>query len=139
MAGLGADTITGGSGNDTFFYNTAFEDGNGAAGGAIETLTDLNWAEDRIDTVAATFARNYGAAFTGQGTLTSAAGAAVSTAFAEGGGATGVTVAAAQFTFGGRTYVVQDSIPDGTFDDLGDYLFDITGVTGTISTTNFIP
>jgi len=118
-----------------FWYNTAGDDGNGAAGGAIETITDLNWAEDIIDTVPAGFARNYGAAFAGQGTLASAAGAAVSTAFVESAGGTAV---AAQFTFGGHTYVAQDTIADGMLVDANDLLFDITGVTGTISSTRFV-
>jgi len=46
---------------------------------------------------------------------------------------------AAQFTFGGHTYVAINQ--DGVFNaflDTGDLLIDITGVTGTIATSNFI-
>jgi hypothetical protein len=53
-----------------------------------------------------------------------------------GGGAINV---AAQFTFGGRTYLAINQ--DGaftTFTDLSDLLVDITGLTGTIATGNFI-
>jgi len=134
FASLGADTLAGGSGNDAFLYGAAAEDGNGAAGGAIETVTDLNWAEDAIDTVPVTFGRNYGAAFTSQGTLTSAADAAVSTAFVEAGGGT----VAAQFVFGGRTFLTVDLDDDGSFLDANDLLIDITGVTGTTSTARFV-
>ena len=46
---------------------------------------------------------------------------------------------AAQFTFGGRTYLAINQ--DGaftTFTDISDLLVDITGVTGAIATSNFI-
>jgi Ca2+-binding RTX toxin-like protein len=136
-AQLGADTLTGSSGNDTFYYfATGDQDGNGAAGGAIETITDLNWDEDFVRTVNAgtDFARNYGAAFAGQGTLASAADAAISTAYVEAGA--GANEVAAQFTFGGRTFLVADEFGLGSFTDTDDTLIDITGATGTISTTH---
>jgi Ca2+-binding RTX toxin-like protein len=134
----GADTLTGGSGNDTFLYGSPTDDGNGAAGGAIETITDLDWAVDAIRVPAATidFARNYGSAFTGQGTLASAADAAVSTALVEAGG--GFIDVAAQFDYGGRTWLVAESFGPGSFTETQDLLIDITGATGTISTTRFV-
>jgi Ca2+-binding RTX toxin-like protein len=139
FGGAQADTLTGGSGNDTFLYLSPFDDGNGAAGGAIDMVTDLNWAEDNLALQAGPavdFARNYGSAFTGQGTLASAAQTAVSTAFAEAASA-GCNVAA-QFTFGGRTYLVADVNNVGSFTDTDDLLIDITGATGTISTTRLL-
>ena len=45
---------------------------------------------------------------------------------------------AAQFTFGGRTYLAIDQADLGAFVDADDLLLDITGVTGTIATSNFI-
>src|SRR5262245_9394388 len=54
------------------------------------------------------------------------------------GGASLGTVAAAQFTFGARTYVAIDQINLGIFVDTDDLLIDITGATGTISTTHFV-
>jgi hypothetical protein len=48
-------------------------------------------------------------------------------------------VAAAQFTFGGRTYLaINQDATLNAFDDTGDLLFDITGVTGAIATSRFI-
>jgi hypothetical protein len=55
-------------------------------------------------------------------------------ALADGGG----TIVAAQFTFGGRTYVAIDQANTGAFADADDLLLDITGVTGTIATSNFV-
>jgi hypothetical protein len=100
-----------------------------------EAITDLNWAEDKFDTpIQVTFAANMGA---GTGAdLNASANNAIAAAFALAGG--GVNVVAAQFTFGGRTYVAIDQIVLGTFVDANDLLIDITGVTGTIATTNFV-
>jgi hypothetical protein len=133
---ISIDTISGGSGNDVFSYETGGEDGNNAVGGGpVEQITDLDWAEDRFDTaVAVTFAANMGA---GTGVdLNASANNAIAAAFALAGG--GVNVVAAQFTFGGRTYVAIDQVVLGTFLDANDLLIDITGVTGTIATTNFV-
>jgi Ca2+-binding RTX toxin-like protein len=132
-----ADTISGGSGSDVFLYASADEDGNKvAAGGRIEHLTDLNWAEDRIDTfnpvaLAADVGAQSGA------NLTAAASNAIEAALTLTGGAN-VNVSA-QFTFDGRTFLaINQDTAYGRFTDAGDLLIDITGVTGTIATTNFI-
>jgi hypothetical protein len=45
---------------------------------------------------------------------------------------------AAQFTFGGHTYLAIDQANHGAFDDIDDLLLDVTGVTGTISSSNFV-
>jgi hypothetical protein len=97
--------------------------------------TDLNWTEDRIDAILqVTFAANIWAG-TGIDLNTSAENA-IAAAYALAGG--GANVVAAQFTFGGRTYLAIDQAGTGTFDDLGDLLFDVTGVTGTIAAGNFL-
>jgi hypothetical protein len=95
----------------------------------------VNWAEDRFDTFTqVTFAANLGA---GTGVdLNTSANNAIAAAFALAGG--GGNVVAAQFTFGGRTYLAIDQAVLGTFLDAQDLLLDITGVTGTIATSNFI-
>ncbi|HEX2398521.1 MAG TPA: bluetail domain-containing putative surface protein, partial [Mycobacterium sp.] len=134
------DTISGGSGNDVFSYAEfgAGADGDNAAGGGpVELITDVNWAEDKFDTaVNVTFAANMGAG-TG-GDLNASANNAIAAAFAlAGGGVT--TVVAAQFTFGGRTYLaIEQTAGNNTFTDATDLLVDITGATGTIATSNFI-
>jgi Ca2+-binding RTX toxin-like protein len=128
------DTISGGAGNDVFFYVNAAGDGNNAAGGGpVEFLTDVDWSVDRIRSIALTFANNFGAG-TGVDLATSATNALNAAAALNGG----VQSVAAQFTFGGRTYVALNTDLVAGFLDTGDLLFDITGVTGTISATNFI-
>jgi Ca2+-binding RTX toxin-like protein len=137
--GAAIDTITGGTGNDVFAYTDGTEDGNNAAGGGpVEQITDLDWSVDRFrtDALTVTFAANMGA---GTGAdLNASAVNALSAAFALGGSG-GTQVTAAQFTFGGRTYVVVEQTAAGTaaFDDATDLLIDITGVTGTIATAYF--
>ena len=134
--GITIDTIAGGNGNDVFAYTGGGDDGNNAAGGGpLEQVTDVDWSADRFDTnVNVTFATNTGA---GTGAdLNASANNAIAAAFALGGG--GVTVAAAQFTFAGRTYLAIDQAVLGSFLDTDDLLIDITGVTGTIATASFI-
>jgi Ca2+-binding RTX toxin-like protein len=130
------DTIAGGNGNDVFAYTGGGDDGDNAAGGGpLELVTDVDWSADRFDTaIQVTFATNTGA---GTGAdLNASANNAIAAAFALGGG--GATVAAAQFTFAGRTYLAIDQVGLGTFVDAVDLLIDITGVTGAIATSNFI-
>ena len=85
----------------------------------------MNWAEDRFETpTAVTFAANMGA---GTGAdLNASANNAIAAAFALSGG--GASVVAAQFTFGGRTYLAIDQARAGAFVDADDLLLDITGV-----------
>ncbi len=119
-----------------FAYVAASEDGDNAAGGGpVELITDLNWAEDKVDTATqVTFATNTGA---GTGVdLNASANNAIAAAFALAGG--GAAVVAAQFTFGGRMYLAIDQANTGTFADADDLLLDITGATGAIATGNFI-
>ena len=69
-------------------------------------------------------------------TLNAAAGSAIAAAFALNGSANANV--AAEFTFNGRTFLAinQDATSTGST-DAGDLLIDITGVTGTIATSNF--
>ena len=66
--------------------------------------------------------------------LNAAANEAINVVTAANGGTNTV---AAQFTFGGSTYVAINLLANG-FQDGNDLLIDITGVTGTIATSNFI-
>ena len=112
------------------------QDGNNAAGGGpVEQITDLDWSVDRFQTTGPVlFATNTGA---GTGVdLNASANNAIAASFALNGGAA-VNVAA-QFTFGGRTYVAMSLDANNTFTDATDLLIDITGVTGAIATSNFI-
>ena len=95
----------------------------------------MDFSLDRFltNTQAVTFATNTGA---GTGAdLNASANNAIAAAFAL-AGSTGWV--AAQFTFTGRTYLAIDQAGAGTFVDAADLLIDITGVTGTIATSNFI-
>jgi Ca2+-binding RTX toxin-like protein len=131
----GSDTISGGSGADVFLYDDSRHDGDHAAGGGtIELIADLDFAADRFDVaVQVTFAANVGAGIAAS--LGESAHYAIVTAATVSGGA-GAHVAA-QFTFGGRTYLAIDQAGFG-FTDVDDLLLDITGVTGSIATSNFI-
>jgi Ca2+-binding RTX toxin-like protein len=128
------DTISGGSGNDVFVYNDADDDGNNATGGGpVEQITDLDWSVDRFDTTPnLSFAFNAGAG-TGA-TLATSATNAINAAAALGG----TQLVAAQFTFGGRTFLAMNTDGAANFADASDLLVDITGVTGTIGNGNFI-
>ena len=106
---------------------------NAAGGGPVEFITDVNWAEDKFDTTPnITFATNTGA---GTGAdLNASANNAINSASALAGGA--LTVAA-QFTFGGHTYLAIN-LANAGFVDTEDLLLDITGATGAIGASNFI-
>ncbi len=132
----GIDTVAGGSGNDFFAYEFAEDDGDNATGGGpVDRITDLNFDQDRfLLTVEVTFAANLGA---GTGAdLNASANNAVAAAFALSGDP--AALVAAQFTFGGRTYLAIDLDNAGAFDDFDDLLIDITGVTGTIGANDFV-
>ena len=128
------DTISGGTGNDRFVYILAQDDGNNAVGGGpVEQITDLDWSVDRIDTTPdLTFAANTGAG-TGVDLNTSATNA-INAAAALGG----TQLVAAQFTFGGRTYLAMNIDGAANFVDASDLLIDITGATGAIAASNFV-
>ena len=132
------DTISGGAGNDVFAYigaTPATEDGeNATGGGPVELITDVDFSVDSFDTTPnITFAAN-----TGRGHRRNPGGfrqnAHRRLATALNGGPNTV---AAQFTFGGHTYLAINLANNG-FLDADDLLLDITGATGAISGSNFI-
>jgi Ca2+-binding RTX toxin-like protein len=136
VGGTGSDTLSGGSGAEVLVYAAAGDDGNGAAAGSVELVTDLNWAADRFQSFnPVAFAANVGA---GNGaSLVAAASGAIATAFALNGSMNANV--AAQFTFNGRTYLaINQDATFGAFTDMGDLLIDITGAAGTIAAANFI-
>ncbi len=133
---LGIDTISGGAGADVFGYATGSDDGdNVAGGGPTELVTDVNWAEDRVQVfaaIAAAGATPVGAAANLQQAADNALGAIWA------GNGSGAIRVAAQFDFQGRTYVAIDQGGAfGSFQDANDLLLDITGVVGTIGAGNF--
>jgi Ca2+-binding RTX toxin-like protein len=135
--GLAIDTISGGSGADVFAYSTAADDGNNAAGGGpVEFITDVDFSVDRFQTFnPVAFAASIPGA-TGAN-LNAAADNAIGAAFALNGNA--AQNVAAQFTFGGRTYLaINQDAAFNSFNDATDLLVDITGATGTIGLSNFV-
>ena len=135
--GDGIDTISGNAGNDVFAYTSASEDGDNAnGGGPLEFVNDVDWAVDRFQVFAAVSAGNNIGAVNGANLEASAKSAIQASLALAGGGA--VQHVAAQFTFGGRTYVAIDQGgANNLFTDTFDLLIDITGVTGTITGANF--
>ncbi len=133
-AGGGADTITGGPGSDRFDYFESDDDGNGAAGGPIEHITDVNFAEDRFHVAAVNvvFAANAGVG--GATTLTQAAANAMDTVWRQNTVSGSV---AAVFDWTGRSYLVIDTFTNGVFQDGADILIDVTGAVGTVSASSF--
>jgi len=137
-----ADTLTGGSGNDTFFMT---------AGGAItlaSTITDLNLGTNvvggQVDQINIDGATTSGAtavvvvALTAaqQTTVTAAAslGAAVDAVLALAGTVNNV----AQFTYGTDTYLIHNgATANAAFTAGEDTLIKITGVVGTIDASDF--
>ena len=117
-----------------FAYTTASEDGDNATGGGpVEFITDVNFDQDRfLTTTAITFATNLGAGVGAN--LAASATAAINAAAALGG----TQAVAAEFTFGGRTYLAINTDLAANFNDPTDLLLDITGATGTIDATDFI-
>jgi Ca2+-binding RTX toxin-like protein len=133
--GEGADTVTGGAGLDRFLYFDAGDDGNGAAGGAIEFVTDVNFSEERFyvgGDIEFAATASAGAATN----LTQAATNALAAVHQMNNSApVGI---AALFTFQGRTYVAADRNGfTGQFVDANDILIDVSGATGTFSQFSF--
>jgi Ca2+-binding RTX toxin-like protein len=133
--GGGEDTVSGGSGADWFNYVDQNDDANHVGtGGGIEFVSDVNFDEDHflvhdpVDFAAATSAG-------GATTLDGAADNAIAAAHALNGGAVHV---AAEFAFGGRTYLAIDAGGDGQFTDSVELLVDVTGAVGTIDAGDFV-
>jgi hypothetical protein len=136
-AAPGADTLTGGDGNDTFVFAqnssvpTAFDTitdlrlGTGAADGHVDTLAFHN-----ADGVASVVILTAGQ----QTSVTDAASleAAVSLVLAI-AGADGATVS---FTRGADSYIVHNGDGNGTFDNAADFVVKVTGVTGTLDVSD---
>jgi len=135
IGGFGADTLAGGSGRDRFVYLAPNEDGFSTAVGSgfNEMITDLDWNDDRFDVLGAITSVAV-RTVTGAASLADAAQAALAGQQATGG----TPNAAAQFDFGGHTFVVINQDAALGFADQSDLLIDITGATGTINLGAFV-
>jgi Ca2+-binding RTX toxin-like protein len=126
----GADTLTGGGGADTFTYISVSE----STSTTYDTITDFASGSD-------TFALpvSVSQVFTASGSLDS--GASFDSELAgldivHIHGATVLTVTGG--TLNGHIFLVVDGDGNATYDAGSDYVFDITGHTGTIATGDFI-
>lgn len=127
LLSAGNTTMTGGSDTGDVFNVQG-------AGFGSARITDLNWANDQLDVFAGLSIQvvgNVGPTDDGGQGL---AGASANAIAQVSGGNLGLR-AAAQFVFAGRTFVAVDQFGN---DFTAETLIDITGVTGTIDTGNFI-
>lgn len=136
-----ADTLTGGSGSDTFLFT---------AGGAItvaSTITDLNWGGDtaagQIDQINIDGATASGATATVVITLTTAQQTSVTGAANLAAAVDAVLLLAgtvnnvAQFTYGSDTYFIHNGATANAAYNAGqDTLIKITGVQGTLDASD---
>jgi len=130
LGGFGADTLTGGGGADTFFYTAAIQ----STSTIHDTITDFAAGTDKFD-LATTVTQVYSAS----GTLDSGANfdselAALNVMHV--GGATEITVTGG--TLAGHIILIVDGDGNAQYNAGSDYVIDITGHTGTLTTGDFI-
>ncbi|HEX4296124.1 MAG TPA: calcium-binding protein [Rhizomicrobium sp.] len=126
----GADTLTGGGGADTFTYMSAGE----STSTTYDTITDFASGSDSFD-LPVSVSQVYAAS----GSLDSGAnfdGELAGLDIVHVHGATVLTVTGG--TLNGHVFLVVDGDGNATYDAGSDYVFDITGHTGTIATGDFI-
>jgi Ca2+-binding RTX toxin-like protein len=125
------DTLTGGGGADTFLYTGAVQ----STSTTYDTITDFAAGTDHFDLPV-----GVSGIFTASGSLDSGANFDSELAAIPGiiqpGGATILTVTGG--TLSGHTFLVVDGNGDDIYSAGNDYVFDITGYTGTVTTGDFI-
>ncbi|MCG8609792.1 MAG: hypothetical protein MI864_04575 [Pseudomonadales bacterium] len=130
----GADTLTGGAGADTFVYTT-IADSSSATVTSNDSVTDFVAGTDDFDVtnvpasvVAAATGSISAASFNADidALLTTATANHVQVLTANAG------------DLNGKSFLVQDTDGDGTFDAGTELLIDITGLTGTLTTADFV-
>jgi len=138
VANAAADVLTGGAGNDTFYFCPGAD--NTLAN--MDTIKDLNFGGDNAGTVdkivfdgtagAATIVKLSAAQ---QDTVTAAATLAAAVDAVLNIAATGNNVA--QFTYGGESYlVINGATANATYTATEDLVLKITGVTGTLDASD---
>jgi hypothetical protein len=125
-----SDTMTGGLGDDTFVINA----GDSTIANGIDHITDFVGGTDEIDSNITTSAQavqdKTSLDLSAQSTLQAAATAAIADATV--GSALDAIGDTGMFTYGGKTYLIENAGADSTFLDGTDLLVEITGYTGTI-------
>jgi Ca2+-binding RTX toxin-like protein len=131
----GADKLTGGAGDNTFYYNNVAE----STSSTFDRITDFNATNDRFQLQGTTVA-NIDTAVTG-GTLTASnfdnkLAGAIGAAELHAGDAVLYTPSAGYLT--GHILLVIDANGVAGYQAGADYVIDITGMTGTLTTDNFV-
>lgn len=131
--GGGADTITTGGGADVLVYTT-IADSSSATVGNFDTIKDINFGTDKIDVT------NVPAAVvaTASGSISAGSFNADVDAILTTGTANHVQIVTANAgDLNGRSFLIQDTDGDGTFDATTELIIEVTGSTGTLATTTF--
>ncbi|QSV74436.1 MAG: hypothetical protein HEQ20_21825 [Aphanizomenon flos-aquae KM1D3_PB] len=123
--GLGQDTLTGGPGADTFDYRNLAD----SVLGSFDLITDFN-AKSGNDLFLVSTARSV---FNNVGTVATLDTAGIAAKLTT---ASFTANAAAQFTFGSRTFVAINDATAG-FTVTTDAIVEVTGLTGTLGLNNF--
>jgi Ca2+-binding RTX toxin-like protein len=137
--GGGADVLNGGSEGDTFRYAGVADSTGNASGTAYDTLGNFDTATDSID-LAPGFTVNTSIGNVASGALSSATfdtdmGAAVGGALTS---QTAVVFHANSGTLAGHVFLVVNPTGSNGYVSGADYVFDITGFSGAISSGDFI-
>jgi hypothetical protein len=123
--GLGQDTLTGGAGRDRFDYRNLAD----SVLGGFDVITDFN-AKSRNDLFVVSTARSV---FSNAGSVATLDTNGIAVKLTT---ATFTANAAAQFSFGSRTFVAINDATAG-FGATTDAIIEVTGLTGTLGLNNF--
>jgi hypothetical protein len=126
----GKDALTGGLGSDRFDYKTLTNSLLGSTNNSFDVITDFN-ASTGNDLFLVTTAR---AGFTNAGAVATLDNAGIIAKLTTTNFAANF---AAQFTFGTRTFVAINDTTAG-FSATTDAIIEVTGLTGTLATSNFV-
>jgi hypothetical protein len=125
----GPDVLTGGAGADTFIYTTAAQ----SSGTGYDTITDVVAGTDKFDLPVAISGVGSAAGSVSTATFDADLNAASA---AQSGIATVLTVTGGDLA--GQVFVVIDGDGDYAYETGTDYVFNVTGLSGTLTTGDFI-
>lgn len=140
VGGLGADRLTGGGGTDTFAYDGAADSRGDANGTLYDTIVHFDTAADRIDlpnadkpTSIVTVAS--GTLDNGTGVFDSELASTIGSAL---GAHTAVELTVTAGNLAGHHFLVVNPTATAGYVSGTDYVFDVTGHTGSFTTGDFV-